>query len=106
MSIKRYPKTHPDQSMVCQFRIKGHLSPQWTDWFEGLTISLDSDGNTNLTGPVIDQAAMHALLRKVRDLGMPLISVNPVKSITANSIAVEDRTEVDNTDKHLKDDSA
>jgi hypothetical protein len=61
--------------MVYQIRIKGHLGGQWTDWFEGLTITLENNGNTLLTGPVVDQAALFALLRKVRDLGMPLLSV-------------------------------
>ena len=64
--------------MVYQIRIKGHLSHQWTDWFDGLTITLEEDGNSLLTGPVIDQAALHGILKKVRDLGMPLISVNSV----------------------------
>lgn len=68
----------PGQTMVYQIRIKGHLSPQWTDWFEGLTITLEENGTTLLTGPVIDQAALHGLLKKVRDLGMPLLSVNSV----------------------------
>jgi len=66
--------------VVYQIRIKGHLGRQWTDWFEGLTITLEEDGNTLLTGPVIDQAALHGLLKKVRDLGMPLVSVSPVES--------------------------
>ena len=61
--------------MVYQIRIKGHLGRQWTDWFEGLTITLEDNGETLLTGPVVDQAALHGLLRKVRDLGMPLLSV-------------------------------
>jgi len=64
--------------MVYQIKIKGHLGSQWTDWFDGLTITLEEDGNTLLTGPVVDQAALHGLLKKVRDLGMPLLSVKPV----------------------------
>ncbi len=66
--------------MVYQIRIEGHLNPKWTAWFGGMTITLKDDGETLLTGPVVDQAALHGLLRKVRDLGMPLISaarVNP-----------------------------
>jgi hypothetical protein len=61
--------------MVYQIRIKGHLGREWTDWFEGLTITALDNGETLLTGPVVDQAALHGLLRKVRDLGMPLLSV-------------------------------
>ena len=63
-----------DQPMVYQIRIKAHLGPKWTDWFGGLTIALEDNGDTLLTGPVVDQAALYGLLRKVRDLGMPLIS--------------------------------
>jgi len=65
--------------MIYQIRIKGHLGYQWTDWFEGLTITLEDNGETLLTGPVVDQAALHGLLKKVRDLGMPLLSVNCVE---------------------------
>ena len=65
----------PGQPMVYQIRIKGHLGDQWTDWFEGLTLTLEDNGEMLLTGPVIDQAALHGVLRKVRDLGMPLLSV-------------------------------
>jgi hypothetical protein len=72
-------KTDPDQPAVYQIRIKGQLDSQWTDWFEGLTITLEEDGDTLLTGPVIDQAALHGLLKKVRDLGMPLVSVCPLE---------------------------
>jgi hypothetical protein len=64
--------------MVYQIRIRGHLGPQRIDWFDGLTITLEENGDTLLTGRVIDQAALHGLLKKVRDLGMPLLSVNPV----------------------------
>jgi uncharacterized protein DUF6326 len=75
MSNKLEPKPTPSQTVIYQIRIKGHLSRAWTDWFEGLTITLEEDGDTLLTGPVIDQAALHGLLKKVRDLGMPLVSV-------------------------------
>jgi len=68
--------------MIYQIWIKGHLDSRWTDWFEGLTITLEEDGNTLLTGPVVDQAALHGLLKKVRDVGMPLISVIQVQSIS------------------------
>ena len=80
MSNKHNNPAHDaDQPRVYQIRIKGHLSPQWADWFEGLTITLEEDGNTLLTGTVIDQAALHGLLKKVRDLGTPLLSVNYVE---------------------------
>lgn len=63
---------------VYEIRIKGHLADRWVNWFEGLSIKLEDNGDTVLTGPVIDQAALHGLLKKVRDLGMPLLSVNRV----------------------------
>jgi len=67
-----------NQPMVYQIRIKGHLGPQWAEWFEELTITLEDGGITLLNGSVIDQAALHGILKKVRDLGMPLLSVNIV----------------------------
>ena len=73
------PETDPGQPIVYQIRIKSHLGSDWTDWFEGLTITLEDTGDTLITGPVVDQAALHGLLKKVRDLGMPLVSVNPVE---------------------------
>lgn len=66
----------PDVSMIYQIRIKGHLSQQRMYWFDGLTIVLEDDGNTLLSGPIIDQSALHGILKKIRDLGMPLLSVN------------------------------
>ena len=79
MSNELEPKPTPDQPMVYQIRLKGHLGAQWTDWFEGLTITLEDDGDTLLTGPVVDQAALHGLLKKVRDLGLPLVSISSVE---------------------------
>ena len=67
------------QAGVYQIRLEGELDAEWTDWFEGMTLTLDEDGNTLLTGPLVDQAALHGLLKKVRDLGLPLISVNRVE---------------------------
>jgi hypothetical protein len=60
---------------VYEIRIKGHLDNRWAGWFEGLAITLEDNGETLLTGPVVDQAALHGLLRKVRDLALPLVSV-------------------------------
>jgi len=68
-----------------KIRIQGHLDKRWAAWFEGLTITLEDNGDTLLTGPVIDQAALHGLLKKVRDLGMPLVSVSPVESGQADT---------------------
>src|SRR5437879_13394806 len=80
----------PGQPMVYQIRIKGHLGRQWTDWFEGLTLTVLDNGETLLTGPVVDQAALHGLLRKVRDLGMPLLSVIRVTPGQADASAVNE----------------
>jgi hypothetical protein len=79
MSNVLNPKMDPEQPMVYQIRIKGHFSCQWSVWFGGLTIILQEDGETLLTGLVTNQAALHGLLKKIRDLGTPLISVICVK---------------------------
>lgn len=68
-----------NQPMLYQIRLKGHLGREWTDWFEVMTITPEDNGETLLTGLVLDQAALHGLLKKVRDLGMPLVSVNRVE---------------------------
>jgi hypothetical protein len=78
MSNELSSESHTGQPMVYQIRIKGHLGGQWADWFGEVTITLEEGGDTLLTGPVIDQAALHGLLKKVRDLGMPLLSVNSI----------------------------
>ena len=85
MSNERIPKTDPGQEKVYQIRIKGHLDDRWADWFGGLTITLEDNGDTLLTGSVVDQAALHGLLRKVRDLGMSLISVMSVEPNQADT---------------------
>jgi hypothetical protein len=71
--------TPNSNAKVYEIRLKGHLEARWVKWFDGMAITLEEDGDTLLTGPVIDQAALHGLLKKVRDLGMPLVSVSPVE---------------------------
>jgi hypothetical protein len=71
--------THISNTKVYEIRIKGHLEERWAEWFEGMTILLEGNGDTLLCGPVADQAALHGLLKKVRDLGLPLLSVNSVE---------------------------
>ena len=69
-----------DRSMVYQIRVKGHLGERWQDWFEHMTLTTETNGDTLLTGPVVDQAALHGLLTKVRDLGLPLLAIVRVDS--------------------------
>ena len=89
MTHKDSPAREPAQSPIYQIRIHGHLGSQWTDWFEGLTIRLEDNGDTVLTGPVVDQAALYGLLRRVRDLGMPLLSVIRFKPDYADASSVK-----------------
>lgn len=71
-------KAHPEPERY-EIRVRGHLDAHWASQFTGLTITLEADGTTLLTGPVIDQAALHGLLKRVRDLGMSLVSVSPIQ---------------------------
>ena len=80
MADERNPNADPRQPMIYQIRVQGHLGSEWSDWFGGLSIRREGNGDTLLSGAVVDQAALYGLLRKVRDLGMPLISVNRLQS--------------------------
>jgi hypothetical protein len=71
--------TPTSNAKVYEIRLKGHLEARWVKWFDGLAITLDENGDTLLSGPVLDQAALHGLLKKVRDLGLTLVSVSPVE---------------------------
>ena len=75
MTDEIHSKQSSDQPDLYQIILQGHLSSQWSDWFDGLSITLNPRGQTILIGPVTDQAALHGLLKKIRDLGIPLISV-------------------------------
>lgn len=80
MSESHLSQTGYDPSECYEICLKGHLDARWKDWFDGLTISLEDNGNTRLTGAVADQAALHGLLAKIRDLGLPLVSLMRVSS--------------------------
>jgi len=86
MSATHASTEDPDEPGRYDIRLRGHLDNQWAAWFEGLTITREANGDTRLTGPMVDQAALHGLLRKVRDLGLPLIAVNLVEPNQANGL--------------------
>ena len=79
MTEQNGKRSHTSQPSLFQIRIEGHLDPQWTGWFSSLTVTLEENGYTLLTGPVADQAALFGLLKKIRDLGMSLVSINRVE---------------------------
>ena len=89
------PESH-DEFGLYEIRLKGHLNDRWADWFGGLTITLEENGDMLLTGPVVDQAALHGLLKKVRDLGLPLVSVSPVEPGPSTTLGTgqEDQSDV------------
>jgi hypothetical protein len=89
MSDKQTFDEKHNQLPCYEIRLKGHLDDRWAEWFEGLTITLEEDGDTLLTGPVVDQAALHGLLKKVRDLGLTLLSVNSGEPGTSTNRTVK-----------------
>ena len=82
---------HHDNPGRYEIRLKGHLDSRWTAWFDGLTLTQDNDGTTVINGLVADQAALHGLLQKVRDLGLPLVSVTQVEPHQSNSPTIDPR---------------
>ena len=87
MSTELHSAPDFDKPQAYQIRLKGHLGSEWAEWFGGLSITLDADGDTLLISPAIDQAALHGLLKKVRDLGLPLLSINPAEPDQAAATA-------------------
>ena len=85
-----------------EIRLKGHLDDRWAAWFDGLTLTRDDDGTTLLAGPVVDQAALHGLLRRVRDLGLPLVAVSQVEPMQASM--PDGPTDTEHTQSHKETD--
>ncbi len=79
MSHPPHTTTEPDRPTIYHIRVKGHLEARWERWFEPLAIAPQPDGDTLLIGPVADQAALHGLLKRIRDLGLPLISIERIE---------------------------
>jgi hypothetical protein len=99
MSDKQTFDEKHNRQQCYEIRLKGHLDDRWSDWFEGLAITLEEDGDTLLTGPVIDQAALHGLLKKVRDLGMPLVSVSPLEPSPSTALPLRGFRGTDQADQ-------
>ena len=85
-----------------EIRLKGHLDDRWANRFEGLTLTREANGETLLTGPVVDQAALHGLLRQVRDLGLPLVSVIQMDPNQAKGLAAKADTDHNHSKKETK----
>jgi hypothetical protein len=94
MASEHPPPPDPDQPMICHLRIEGHLGSRWPSWFEGFAITREDNGQTLLSGPVVDQTALHGVLRNVRDLGIPLLSVVCAKASQAETSEVTEVTDV------------
>ena len=86
MTDKLFPFTDLDSPTNYKIKVKGHLTPEWTNWFDGIDITHNENNETILSGLVADQAALYGLLGKVRDLGMPLLSIENIKSNHENKL--------------------
>jgi hypothetical protein len=82
--------TQPDQPTIYHIRVKGRLEPRWNDWFEGMTVTPETNGDTLLSGQIVDQAALHGVLTKIRDLALPLVSVMEVNTTQAGGLDIHD----------------
>jgi hypothetical protein len=80
MTDQRTPTPHSLEAGRYEIRLTGHLDAHWTEWFDGLTVSSERDGTTVISGQIVDQAALHGVLQRVRDLGLPLVSVRQVEA--------------------------
>ncbi len=90
MANNRNKKMELAQPVVYQIQIAGQLGGEWSGWFDGLAITLTAQGDTLLTGPIVDQAALYGLLKKVRDLGIPLVAVLPLQPVQAAAAACQE----------------
>ena len=80
--MSTFPAGRSDPPPRYEIRLKGHLEPRWAAWFDGLSLTTENDGTTAIRGPVVDQAALHGLLQRLRDVGLPLISVTQLEQPT------------------------
>jgi hypothetical protein len=103
MSATSAPHRDRDEPERYEIRIQGHLDNRWNSWFSGLTLTREDNGETVLTGPVVDQAALHGVLRKVRDLGLPLLSVTRVRPDRTDPSEEFDQTDRNNEGRQTYD---
>jgi len=89
MTDRRTPTPDRSGAGSYEIRLAGHLDAHWTTWFDGLGVSRDGDGTTVISGPIADQAALHGVLQRVRDLGLPLVSVNRVEPEQPDTTGIE-----------------
>ncbi|MBA3468674.1 MAG: hypothetical protein H0T53_03420 [Herpetosiphonaceae bacterium] len=89
MTNDHLPTNDSGESVIYQLRVKGHLGAQWGAWFGGMSVIPGENGETILVGQIADQAALYGVLRKVRDLGLPLVGVSPIKPSSADTSDAE-----------------